>query len=80
MICRACNRQAHEACPGEIHSGMPCACVDGACGGTVAPLIPRSEQAATLRAQGDVLLVEVSRLYREAKAIESYDAYDERKM
>jgi len=43
-------------------------------------LIPRSEQAATLRAQGDVLLVEVSRLYREAKAIESYDAYDERKM
>ena len=80
MICRACNRQAHDACPGEIHSGMPCACVDGVCGGTVMPLISRAEQALLLRREGDVLLAQASKLYREATAIETYDAYDERKM
>ena len=44
------------------------------------PLISRADQAQALRDEGDVLLAQVSRLYREASAIESYDAYDERKM
>ena len=79
MICRACNRNAHDACPGEIHSGMPCSCTEYVCGGNVVELVFRREQAEALRDKAHALVREASAMILEAEAMKHSD-YEQRKM